>query len=189
MNFSFQRLQSTATKYFLASLGNPEPRYELTRHNIGHRFVTKLVDFYWKDHIYKSGSIWKSYKFTNIVIYKSNDSYMNMQGSPISRNLKKYPDHALIIVHDSCYSPVGKYKVRQPRSAPQGHNGLKSVISRCTNDHLKFGIGIGYNRDLDLDKFVLQKFDQQELDTIDSVVIPKVVKELELMLEKGLATE
>lgn len=174
----------TSPHVFLASLGNPEPEYSLTRHNVGHRFINQLVEIYWKDHIRKENEYYTSTKYPNITLFKDAQSYMNLQGKPISKHFSKFKNSQLFIVHDDTQNSVGKFKVRAVGSSAQGHNGLKSVIQYLGNNHTKLAIGVGRpDTDKPLDKWVLGKFEPQELQTIDFDVIPKVVQQLEKLIQ------
>lgn len=172
---------------FLASVGNPEPEYSLTRHNIGHRFINQLVDIYWKDHIENQGSYYTSSKYP-IIIFKDSHCYMNLQGKPISNQFKGFKNHQLYIVHDDVQNQVGKYKIRAKGTSAQGHNGLRSVIQYLGNNHVKLAIGIGRpsSSSTPLHKWVLGKFDKQDLQIIDYEVIPKLVQELEKILQEEM---
>ncbi|EGW30480.1 uncharacterized protein SPAPADRAFT_63303 [Spathaspora passalidarum NRRL Y-27907] len=181
---------SAPTGLFIASIGNPEPQYANTRHNIGHRMMNQLIKTYWTSHISIQGNnLYKSSKYPNILLFKSNDSYMNLQGKPISKHFnhvrKQYPH--LVILHDELQVDVGKYQVRKPGTSARGHNGLKSINSYLKNDYIKIGIGIGRpsHRDGVVDH-VLSKFDTRELEIIDYDVIPKCVAELEKLIEDDL---
>ena len=86
---------------FIASIGNPEPQYANTRHNAGHRLMNQLIDVYWKDHVYKKGPYYLSTKYSNLVLFKSNDSLMNLQGLPISKHFGKHDQGKSALVVES----------------------------------------------------------------------------------------
>lgn len=174
---------------FIASIGNPEPQYANTRHNAGHRLMNQLIDVYWKDHVYKKGPYYLSTKYSNLVLFKSNDSLMNLQGLPISKHFGKHDQgkSALVVLHDELQVDLGKYQIRKPGTSSRGHNGLKSIDKYLKNRYFKLGIGIGRPpASQSVVHYVLKKFLLQELDVIDWEVLPKCVKDLENMVIKDL---
>lgn len=170
---------------FIASIGNPEPKYEGTKHNIGHRMLDQLVDIYWKDHLVKDGPYYRSTKYSNIVLFKSNDSLMNLQGKAVSKHYRQFQkDSQLVILHDELQVPVGKYQIRKPSTSPRGHNGLKSINQHLPNNYTKVAIGIGRPSDKrHVVDYVMSKFKDLELEELDFEVLPKCVKELEKLVE------
>jgi PTH1 family peptidyl-tRNA hydrolase len=109
---------------------------------------------------------------------------MNIQGRPISKHFNKFRNSELIIVQDDLENDVGRYKIRAAGTSPRGHNGLKSVIQYLGNHHRKLAIGIGKTPPSQhMAQHVLGKFDTKELEIIDYEVIPKVVAELEKILD------
>ncbi|KAK6459488.1 peptidyl-tRNA hydrolase-domain-containing protein [Scheffersomyces xylosifermentans] len=174
---------------FIASIGNPEPQYEGTKHNIGHRFLDQLVNIYWKDHIFKEGPYFKSSKYPHVVLFKSNDSLMNMQGRPISKHFNQFKrKSSMVILHDELQVPIGKYQIRKPTTSARGHNGLKSINSHMANNYFKVAIGIGRPEDKrKVVDYVMTKFKEKELETIDFDVLPKCVAELEKIIEADKA--
>lgn len=170
-------------KLFVTSIGNPEPEYAGTRHNVGHEFVNQLVKRHWKDHLYEQGGYIHSSKFPSVVIYKSNDSYMNLQGRFVSRNYSRFPNSALLVVHDELQVKLGKFQVRGPGTSARGHNGLKSINQYLPNNYTKFLIGID-KPNTDVVKFVMQKFTPEQQKVLEDDVFPKLVERLEEMAEE-----
>ncbi|KAG7666131.1 uncharacterized protein J8A68_000388 [[Candida] subhashii] len=175
---------------FIASIGNPEPEYKSTRHNVGHRMMDQLVDIYWKQHLIKRGDYYYSSKYPNIVLFKSVDSYMNLQGKPISKHFSKYNNNTnkkLIILHDELQVDLGKYQIRKPGTSERGHNGLKSINQYMKNDYYKISIGIGRPNDRNqVTDHVLSKFNDREMELLDFEVLPKCVEELEKLIKLDL---
>ncbi|CAX45131.1 peptidyl-tRNA hydrolase, putative [Candida dubliniensis CD36] len=177
---------------FIASIGNPEPQYANTRHNAGHRLMNQLIDVYWKDHLYKKGLYYLSTKYPNLVLFKSNDSLMNLQGLPISKHFTKqgYGKSALVILHDELQIHLGKYQIRKPGTSSRGHNGLKSIDKYLKNKYFKFGIGIGRPpASQSVVQYVLNEFSVEDLKVIDWKVLPKCVKDLENMVIQDLKSQ
>lgn len=179
-------VQRSGNRRFLviASIGNPEPEYEGSRHNAGHRAMNQLLLIYWKDSLVKNNDAFSLQSHPETVIYKSNNAYMNMQGKPIQRILQTRPrSEPMVILHDELQLPVGKFQIRAPGTSPRGHNGLKSLNSHVPDNYTKIAIGIGRPSDMNkVTDHVLSKFDKAEAEILDYEVIPKVVKVLEKII-------
>ena len=131
---SLFRRRAEADRWVVFGLGNPGPRYEGTRHNIGVRVVEALVD--------RMGGTLKSHKSGALlaegtlagskVSLARSTGYMNDSGLPAGKLLRFYklPPQRLIVVHDEIDIPFGEIRIKLD-GGTAGHNGLKSV-----SDHL-----------------------------------------------------
>ena len=167
----------------IVGLGNPGKKYQDTRHNIG--FV--IVDLLHAS-ISSSGfeiSDWELSKKAKALYSKTKvkeetiellkpQTYMNDSGISVSyaKNKHKIDPSDTYIVHDDLDIKLGKYKIQN--KGPKEHNGLQSIYESIgTKDfwHVRAGVD---NRDLggrvDGQTYVLQKFENDELATIGSVV-------------------
>ncbi|ODV80209.1 peptidyl-tRNA hydrolase [Suhomyces tanzawaensis NRRL Y-17324] len=168
---------------FIASIGNPEPEYQSTRHNVGHMFFDYLTAR-WASHLTSNGEYYISSKYPKVVLFKSSKSFMNLQGRPISKHYRKHGT-SLVIIHDELQIDLGKLQIRKPGTSARGHNGLKSINSHLPNTYTKVAIGIG--RPLDKSqvlKHVLGKFSALEMDKLDEV-FPRALRELEKLIESA----
>ncbi len=159
------------TPYIIVGLGNPEKKYDNTRHNIGF----DAIDFIAEQNNIK---ISKS-KFS--AIYGTGEingekvcllkplTYMNLSGNAVSQaaNFFKTPAEKIIILCDDISLPVGKARLREKGSAG-GHNGLKSIISHFGENFIRIKIGVGEkpNKEYDLADWVLGKFSTAEKEII-----------------------
>ena len=172
---------------FICSIGNPEPEYKGTRHNVGHRVMDQLIHVYWKDHLYQKGSYFYSRKYLNLVLFKSDATLMNIQGKTVAKHFQQFHKQShLIILHDDLERDLGKFQFRKPGTSSRGHNGLKSIDGVYKNKYSKIAIGIGRPTSKNVVNYVLLKFDDKEIDILDYEVIPAVVKELEGVIEADM---
>lgn len=179
-------IQTSKRTLFITSIGNPEPSYEGTRHNAGHRLMNQLIEVHWKDHVYKKGDYYLSLKYPNLILFKSNDSLMNVQGRYLCKHLAPYPDIRLIVLHDELQRDVGKFQVRGPGTSTRGHNGLKSIDKKVGQNYTKLGIGIGRpQRKLVVD-YVMEEFTIEEVEVLDWEVLPRCAKALEIIIEEEM---
>lgn len=170
----------------IVGLGNPEKKYELTRHNAGFMAVDALIK--------QLGLSWENNKKFKAKICKNKDTiyikpqtFMNNSGQSVQAILSYYKllpkkfgllkiknsvlAEALTVIHDDIDIELGKYKISiNSRSA--GHNGVQSIINHLkTKKFKRFRIGIKTEmaNKAPADKFVLQKFSQEELKTIKNL--------------------
>lgn len=136
-----------AEVYLIVGLGNPGPRYERTRHNIGFMTVERLaqkhgLSFSKIEHRAQvaSGTI-----LGRRVILAKPQTFMNLSGdsiAPLARFYKIEPDH-IIVVHDDLDLPLGTLRLRKSGSSG-GQNGLKHILQRMgTQDIPRVRIGVG----------------------------------------------
>lgn len=181
----------------IVGLGNPEPKYNQTRHNIGfaaidaisrnwHIPVTENRKFQGQ---FGEGLALGSKK---IRILKPL-TYMNRSGESIQAvtSWYKLPPESVLVIYDDMDLPLGKIRLRLSGSAG-GHNGMKSTISHLNSQNfprLRIGIGkpknLPNNDDGDTVSHVLGKFSPQEAKLIDPI-LAFVVECVELTLKQGV---
>src|SRR3954464_10880283 len=110
------RRRADADRWVVFGLGNPGPRYEGTRHNIGVRVIETLVDRMGgtlKSH--KSGALIAEGNLTDTkVVVGRSTGYMNDSGLPVGKLLRFYklPADHLIVVHDEIDIPFGEIRIK-----------------------------------------------------------------------------
>lgn len=181
----------------IVGLGNPEPKYDRTRHNIGFNAVDALAKS-WQI------SLSENRKFQGIFGEGNRPrgqkirllkplTYMNLSGQAIraAADWYKIPAESVLIVYDDMDLPIGKLRIRLAGSAG-GHNGMKSTISHLGTDkipRLRIGIGKPQNdaakNEKDTISFVLGKFSSEETELVEKV-LKLVVKAVELSLHQGV---
>ena len=147
----------------IAGLGNPEPKYDGTRHNAGFEALDYLAA-QWHCDIAKAK--WQGLYGTaqvgehKVVLLKPL-TYMNLSGQSIApaANFYKIPaDHVIVLCDDITQEP-GHLRIR-PHGSAGGHNGLKSIIASLGTENfarIRIGIGAKPNPQYDLAAWVLGK--------------------------------
>ncbi|MCI9064049.1 MAG: aminoacyl-tRNA hydrolase [Clostridia bacterium] len=133
--------------YLIVGLGNPEPEYSGTRHNMGFDVINKISQKY-DIQVTKSG--FKSLYGTGIienekVILCKPQTFMNLSGDAVIEitNFYKIPLDNIIIIHDDIDIEPGIVKIRK-KGGPGTHNGMKSVVhSLGSQDFPRIRVGIG----------------------------------------------
>lgn len=158
---------------FLFGLGNPEPKYDETPHNVGYATidrVAELLELSPVDH----GTGIRLETGEKIFLCKPKPHYMNESGIAIREMLSYYkvdPSVAtLAVVHDDLDMPVGSLRGKIG-GGTGGHNGVKSVIEELdTQDFFRIKIGVGRHEHMDPYTYVLSKLDNDRLDIIEKVI-------------------
>ncbi len=175
--------------YLVAGLGNPEKKYDNTRHNIGFDAVDMLSE---KLGIKLSKSKFKAvygdgYIGSEKLILSKPQTYMNLSGESIGEiaSFYKIPNENIIIIHDDISLDIGRLRIREKGSAG-GHNGLKSIISHLGGDdfvRIKIGVGAPKHEDYDLVDFVLGSFSNEERKIL-SPVLDNTVKAVQSIIRE-----
>lgn len=158
----------------IVGLGNPGPKYELTRHNIGFLAVDVIADAL---NIEIKQSKWKglygegTYKGEKVILLKPM-TYMNLSGESISElmNFYKIPLENMLVIFDDMDVPIGKIKLRYKGSSG-GHNGLKSIIAHLgTEQFQRIKMGIGRPATGDVVSYVLGNFPQDDQKPLEEML-------------------
>lgn len=169
----FLKKKSSNISWLIAGLGNPEPKYEITRHNAGFLAIDRIAD--------NANVSIKKMKFHALIgeaelggercLLLKPLTYMNKSGEAIAEAMRYYqipPERVLILFDDISLDP-GKLRIRQKGSAG-GHNGIKSIIEMTKSSdfpRIKIGVGKKPHPDYDLADWVLSKFKKDELPLMD----------------------
>lgn len=180
-------------KLFVA-IGNPEPEYQHTRHNVGKDFLN-----YWREKEFDAND-WKYDKYIDSEIISPNANlilvktcgYMNSVGDIVAKVIRKCEVdlNDLCVVYDELDLFIGEYKLAYQKGS-RIHNGIQSVKDRLTTDafwHLRIGV-----RDLtipasvqktgrDPSEYVLQKFPTQDQNALYQMYTNKLIKELQALV-------
>jgi PTH1 family peptidyl-tRNA hydrolase len=176
----------------IVGLGNPEPKYNKTRHNIGFEAVDALAESWhisWKENRRFQGLFAEGLAPAGNKVYLLKPlTYMNRSGQSVGAvvNWYKLTAQSVLVIYDDLDLPVGRLRIRLSGSAG-GHNGMKSVISHLGSQNfprLRIGIGKSNGKEETVNH-VLGKFVPTEAKMIEEV-LQLVVRAIELSLEEGI---
>lgn len=168
-----------SVEYLIVGLGNPDKKYENTRHNAGWLALDYIAD--------KLDCSVNKLKFKSLVgtceiggakvMLMKPTTYMNNSGQAVveAMNFYKIPAENVIVIFDDISLDVGKMRIRS-KGSDGGQKGMRSIISLSGSQafpRIKIGIGAKPNPDWDLADWVLSKFSDNEM------------KELEKMFENA----
>lgn len=128
----------------LVGLGNPGPKYERTRHNVGFRIAEAAAR--------KLGAALGNDPRWNALVGKARDvavllpqGYMNLSGESVARAARfwKVPPEEIVVAHDEIDLEFGRIQVKQG-GGDAGHNGLRSIREHLGSGEtlrVRFGVG------------------------------------------------
>ncbi|MGK7954394.1 MAG: aminoacyl-tRNA hydrolase [Crocosphaera sp.] len=176
----------------IVGLGNPEPKYDKTRHNIGFEIVDSLAETWgvpWKENRRFQGIIAEGKSRNNQKIYLLKPlTYMNRSGQSVRAvtDWYKLQSTDVLVIYDDMDLPIGRMRMRLSGSAG-GHNGMKSIISHLGGQNFpRLRVGIGKSNQVNNTiSHVLGKFSPQERKILDKTC-PLVVDAIETSLKQGV---
>ena len=163
----------TGITWLVAGLGNPDRKYQNTRHNAGFIAIDEVAR--------QLGVSIDRKKFDALVadvslagqrvLLMKPQTYMNLSGVSIEKAASFYkipPEQVLVIFDDISLEP-GKIRIRR-KGSHGGHNGIRSIIDYLQSDNfprVKLGVGERPNPNFDLADWVLSVFTQEDRKALD----------------------
>ena len=158
----------------LVGLGNPGPKYERNRHNIGFMAVDAIV----RRHSFRP---WRA-RFQSLaaegtlgaakVLALRPTTFMNESGRAVGEALRYYklaPSDVLVI-HDDLDLAAGKLRIKLG-GGHAGHNGLRSIDDHIGRDYRRLRLGIGHPGDRErVHGYVLSDISRAETAMFDKLV-------------------
>jgi PTH1 family peptidyl-tRNA hydrolase len=137
----------------IVGLGNPGPRYELTRHNAGAGFVEYLAGRFGvvlRDESRFKCRMGRGEVLGHDVRMLIPTTYMNLSGSSVAAVARFYKlavDEILVAYDEMAFEP-GVLRLKAG-GGDNGHNGVRSIISQLGNaaGFLRLRIGVGHPGD------------------------------------------
>ena len=174
----------------IVGLGNPDPEYQWTPHNLGFMAVDELAN---------RGSIrverpegmalvGRGKLAGEDVVLAKPQTYMNLSGISVRELLAKYElgPGDLLVLWDEVQLPFGTIRIDRKGSGGS-HNGANSVISAVgTQDFFRLRLGCGPDHPLSSRKeFVLRPMKKAELEVAGEMV-GEAGDAVEMILANGI---
>lgn len=187
-NFFSQGDKEAEVYKLICGLGNPGPRYSLTRHNAGFWLVDKFA----------GSGCWMTYQdlaevcFMGLngkrVILLKPLTFMNLSGRAVSffaSKMKLKPAN-ILVAYDDLDLPLGALRLR-PGGGSGGHRGLQSVIDALgTKEFPRLRLGIGRPpAGVETVDYVLSVFAKNEKEIMEGVLEDGVAA-LKLWIDEGI---
>ncbi len=162
--------------FVIVGLGNPDKKYENTRHNIGFDVIDAFAHKYnieVKEKKHKALCGTGAVEGTKVLLVKP-QTYMNLSGESVAEVMRFYrvdPESELIVIFDDVSLAPGNIRVRKKGSAG-GHNGIKSIIAYIgTQNFMRIKVGVGEKPDgWDLANHVLGRFSSDDRKKVDEAI-------------------
>jgi peptidyl-tRNA hydrolase, PTH1 family len=147
----------------VVGLGNPGPKYDATRHNIGYAVLDYLAAApgvtRWRSRF--ESQVAEAVEGTEQVLLMKPETFMNLSGRAVraAADFYKFAPQDLLIVCDDIALPLGKLRLRA-KGSHGGQKGLLSVQENLgTQEYPRLRIGVGSPGDhWDAADYVLSRF-------------------------------
>ena len=175
----------------IVGLGNPGPRYDATRHNVGWWAIDRLA-YDWnlgpfektRAALLADGVVdGRTVHLVKPVTYVNRSGaalvpYLDVDGFRIQ--------HDLLVVADDVNLDVGRLRFR-PRGGAGGHKGFESVIRVLgTPDYPRLRLGVGARPPrTDLADWVLSPMDENDEDAVVAL-LADLAEPVRLWMDKGM---
>ena len=157
----------------IVGLGNPGPRYENTKHNVGFWVIDELLrrtpatnmESLCQSLVVRAD--WHDLE----VIFAKPMTYMNRSGEAVAALIHRFDASIedVCVVYDDIHLDFCMLRMRR-KGSDGGHNGMRSIIHALdTQAFPRLRIGIGEPEENLID-YVLSEFSEAERAEIDSVV-------------------
>tara|TARA_B100000963_G_C22603503_1_gene661400 strand:- start:1547 stop:2110 length:564 start_codon:yes stop_codon:yes gene_type:complete len=179
----------------ITGLGNPGKEFLKTRHNIGFDIIDSIhSEFKFPKFSEKFNSLYsKKMVYDKTIVIQKPMSYMNLSGNPVKKifNFFKISETENIFVfHDDLDLEFSSLRIKSS-GGHGGHNGIKNIISLIgpNFNRVKFGIknSLYKEKNIDADKFVLDKFNFGELEVIETIK-KKIIINFDLLIKKDFSS-
>jgi PTH1 family peptidyl-tRNA hydrolase len=159
----------------VVGLGNPGPKYDGTRHNIGYAVVDYLAAApgvgRWRSRF--ESQVTEMVEGTEQVLLMKPETFMNLSGRAVRAALDFYKLDVkdVLVVCDDIALPLGKLRVRA-RGSDGGQKGLRSVQeSLGTSEYGRLRIGVGSpGEHWDAADYVLSRFKPAERAAVQDAI-------------------
>ena len=177
--------------HLIVGLGNPGPKYQGTRHNVGFMAAEKLAAFWDAD-----WSAEKKFKarMSRVVVDETTIhlceplTFMNLSGETVGAVIDYYRIETarMMVIVDDANIDLGEMRLRVDGSTG-GHNGLNSIEQHlATPEYLRLRIGVGRPAEArqELSSHVLGPFSVSEMVVLDKV-LERAVMQVKCWLKYG----
>jgi len=158
--------------YLFVGLGNPGPRYNHTRHNIGFTWIDRVAKlfpkFEWHE---RFEAHWLHAPHGDVEVHLLKPmTFMNISGKSVLAWKKKFQgDSQMLVVMDDLDLGLGKLRLR-PSGGDGGHKGLRSIIE-CVGTEVIPRLRLGVGRpQAEARDYVLEKFSPNEKEVVEELM-------------------
>lgn len=172
----------------VVGLGNPDKKYENTRHNAGWLAIDAIAESFdcKVDRVKFKSYVGECNIAGRKAMLMKPTTYMNNSGQAVveAMNFYKISPENVIVLFDDISLDVGKMRIRS-KGSDGGQRGMKSIIYLSGSDQfprVKIGIGAKPAPEWDLADWVLSRFSDDEQKKL-AQVFENAAKAVELMAD------
>lgn len=158
----------------LAGLGNPGPKYQNNRHNIGFLAVDEIARDHgfgpWRSRFH--GQVSEGRIGGEKVLLLKPMTYMNESGVSVSEaaNFFKLGPNEVYVIYDEIDLAPAKIRVKAGGGAA-GHNGIRSIAAHFGKDFMRVRLGVGHPGDKNkVPGYVLKDFAKAEMPGVEALI-------------------
>jgi PTH1 family peptidyl-tRNA hydrolase len=176
----------------VVGLGNPGPRYQNTRHNVGFQVIDRLAQRA-QDPVFRErfrGSFASATLSGESIGLLKPETFMNESGRAVQAAMQFYKlaPSSVLLVHDELDLGFGDVRLKQG-GGDAGNRGVRSVTESIGPDTLRLRVGIGKpppDFRGDTADFVLQGFSPAEQVELGNV-IDRAADAVALLASRGIS--
>ncbi len=185
----------------IVGLGNPGPKYEATRHNVGFRIVEMFADRH-RDGLRGGRVEWRNDRALDakisfveldreVCLLVEPQTFMNRSGKTLLAVFERWPEldpkTDLLIVYDDLDLPTGRIRLR-PGGGSGGHRGIGDILLELdTKEIPRLRFGVGHPGDTgEVIDWVLEPFAAEEEATVLPVSLSRAVDAIEMVIREGV---
>lgn len=174
----------------IIGLGNPDRRYQHTRHNVGWEVIDRLARRLGVAVDQEDG--WALVGSAKVgrhrVLLAKPQTYVNLSGAAAAHLRRRHRVRLddLVVIVDDLDLPLGRLRLR-PGGSHGGHNGLRSIIDAVGGDAFpRLRVGIGRPPEgVDPADHVLTRFTPEERAVMDPA-LERAADAVETVIREGL---
>jgi PTH1 family peptidyl-tRNA hydrolase len=157
----------------IVGLGNPGPKYLMTRHNVGFMVIDALAESWGQSSQFKEEKkalVQKlSFEGESVLIVKP-QTFMNLSGQAVQplMHFYKVALEDLLVMHDEVDLPYGQMRFQKKRGHG-GQNGVRNIHELLgSNEYgrLKMGVGRPAHPEHGVADWVLSPFSKEEFKSL-----------------------
>lgn len=163
----------------VVGLGNYEPKYEHTYHNIGFDVVdalAKRLNISFTKQMCK-GLVAEGRIGREKLLLVKPLTFMNLSGYCVNMLKHKFKDARILVVVDDIDLPKGSLRYKE-RGSGGTHNGLRNIVEQIGPEFERLKVGIGRDIFMDLADYVLSKYDKDVFEPIIEKAVDEILDRL-----------
>ena len=163
----------------VVGLGNYEPKYDHTYHNIGFDVVDEIAKRLGASFTKKmcKGLVAECRLGREKLLLVKPQTFVNLSGYCVKELKSKFKDARFLVICDDIDLPRGNFRYKE-RGSGGTHNWLRNIVELIGEDFERVRVGIGRDIFMDLADYVLSKYDKEVFAPIIEKVADEVLERL-----------